>query len=892
MAVAREANGVAALDRALAEIVERVAELVDADLVVARLADEPGAGLRARAVHASSASLRAELEGSRIGPGAVPTEERDDPTELPRPLVPAFEQLAPAAVLQLPVRDGSAIIGSLELMRRRGSFDERRRMVARAAAAEVALARRAYGDGDGGAVSAPDLLALAGDALAAGSDEARAADQVAALAAEATGASVCLVWRYSTGDPELAAISGQAAAAAPPVALDAVRQAQAGSAPVTLQRLDEELPGGGAALATLQLGQPPLGALQLVFDEEDPGEELLAGLGTFAVRAAHALRASERRQTLAVELERTRALLTIVGQAIAELSLSHTLETAVERVSELLGANRLAVYLLEEDGDRLEAAAARGLTGPHVRIGQRLLELALGPSRGRGLLLVPDAPAELRLAAVREALEEVGVEAALAVPLRVRDELIGLLAVYPERDRRLTENEESLVLALAAQLAVAVQNARLHERAERLGADRKRALDAELEASRRLRALYEISRSFTESLSLEAMLEAVARTIVESLGVDAAALRMPDPRGDALIPVAVHVREERLAAPIRQILSLPQPLSPVPPTVFRSGEPLLLDPDAAVALGPAHEPLIPFLEKGSTAAVIPLATQAERLGTLTLLSLDPDRPIAGPTVEAAVSIAGQAALAVDNARLYQQQKDFAESMQRSLLPRTRPELRELDVGAEYDSSARMEVGGDVYDFLEVSDGCLAVVLGDVTGHGIDAAADMAMAKFVFRSIAREHPQPGDFLAAANEIVLGEIAPGKFITLLYLLVDASRGEVACASAGHPPPLLVRRGRAPEPLAARGLALGIEAGQRYDEARMQLRRGDAVVLYTDGLAEGRRDGELYGEKRLHETLAASAHLPAQELAKTLLEDCRAFAGELADDCAIVVLKRRFS
>src|SRR6266542_516658 len=100
MAVVRESSGVAALDRALAEIVERVAELADADLVVARLVDEPGTGLIARAVHAPSASLRAELEGSRIGPDAVLSEERDEPTELPRPLVLAAEQLAPAARLR------------------------------------------------------------------------------------------------------------------------------------------------------------------------------------------------------------------------------------------------------------------------------------------------------------------------------------------------------------------------------------------------------------------------------------------------------------------------------------------------------------------------------------------------------------------------------------------------------------------------------------------------------------------------------------------------------------------------------------------------------------------------------------------------------------------------
>jgi serine phosphatase RsbU (regulator of sigma subunit) len=889
MAVVRDTSEATGLDQALAEIVEHAAGLTEADVVVARLGDN-GGGLIARAVHASSASLQAELEGSRISAGSVPSDENDEVLQLPRPLRRVADQLGATAVLQLPVLSGGSVVGSLELMRRRGEFDERARSLARTAAGQVALARRAFGEGDGSERSSHDLLGLAGDALAAGSDEFRAADQVAALAGEATGARGCLLWRYETEGPVLASLWGPTVPAAPVVAHEAVQRAYASKDPVSVEDLDGSAVHG-ATLTTLQLGQPPLGALQLVFDTgREPDDDHLARLGTFAVRAAHALRASEHRRTLAVELERTRALLTVVGQAIAQLSLAHTLDTAVERVCELLGADRLAVYLVGEEDGSLEPAAARGLTGPHVPIGQRFLELALGPARARGVLLIPDTAVDARLGGVRDALEEVGVEAAVAVPLRARDELIGLLAVYLERDRELTENEESLLRALAAQLAVVVQNASLHEQTKLADEERRQALEAEREASKRLRAHYDISRSFTESLSLQATLDAIVRTLVESLEVDAASLRMPDERGTTLDPVAVHVRDERLAEPIRVVLSLPQPLTPLQPSVFRSGRARVLDPESAAALGPAHEPLIPFLEKGSSVAVIPLTTQAEILGTLTLLSLDSDRPIAGDTLDAAVSIAGQAALALDNARLYQQQKDFADSMQRSLLPRTRPQLAELDIGDVYDSSARVEVGGDVYDFLELADGRLAVVLGDVTGHGIDAAADMAMAKFVFRSLAREHTEPGDFLAAANEIVLEEIAPGKFITLLYLTIDARAGELACASAGHPPPRLLRRGGKPEPLAVGGLALGIDADQDYEEARIRLEPGDAIVLFTDGLLEARRDGELYGEQRLDEALSAHADLSAQQLADALLADCHAYGGELGDDCAIVVLKKR--
>jgi serine phosphatase RsbU (regulator of sigma subunit) len=879
MAVAREIPGVGALEPALAAIVERAAEVTGADVVVARLRDDSG-GLTAHAVHASSAALRAELEGSRLGPEAIAAEDRDDVAHLPPPLRRVAERLGATGVLQLPVLDGDAVVGSLELLRRRGSFGDRDRRLAAAAAGEVALARRAFGEGEGSARALPDLLELAGDALAAGTDEARAADGVAALAAEATGARSCLVWRYEPQGPVLAALSGSALETA--AALDAVARARGGQASLAVEPLDD------GALVTLQLGEPPQGALQLLLPKEPrPDDALLDRLGIFAVRAVHALRAGDRRQTLAVELERTRALLTIVGQAIAQLSLSHTLDTAIQHVSDLLGAERLAVYL-SEDG-RLEPAAERGLTGPHVRVAERLLELLLGPARGRGLLGIPYAATDARLRAVQDVLEEIGLEAAIAVPLRAREELIGVLAIYPEAGRELTENEEALLLALAAQLAVAVENARLHEQTKRADDERRLALDAEREASRRLRALYEISRTFSESLSLDQTLEAVTRTIVDTLAVDAASLRMPDARGAVLEPVALHVRDERLRESLTAILSVPQPLAPLAPQAFRSGHAMVLDPRTAKALGGAHEALVPFLERGSSAAVIPLATQAEILGTLTLLSLDPDRPVAGEVLEAASTIAGQAALALDNARLYQQQKQFADSMQRSLLPRSSPQVRGLDVGAVYASSARMDVGGDVYDFVELADGRLAVVLGDVTGHGVDAAADMAMAKFVFRSLAREHAEPGDFLQAANEVVLEEIAEGKFITMLYVTADGASGELACASAGHPPPRIVRGAAAPEPLGVRGLALGIAEQQDYPAEHVRLEPGQAAVLFTDGLLEARRDGELYGEERLDAALAANASLAAEPLAQAVVEDCRAFAGELADDCAVVVVKR---
>ena len=520
------------------------------------------------------------------------------------------------------------------------------------------------------------------------------------------------------------------------------------------------------------------------------------------------------------------------------------------RLPRLLDVRSVGIYLRQHG--RFETAAAAEVTGPHSVVAERLLDLALGPFRARGFVASTDAGADRHLAGVRAAVQEAAIEAVHAVPLVAQGEVTGLLAVYPSHGRALTDDQSALLTALAAQIAVAVQNAGLHEDLKRQEAEQKRVREAEAVAARRLSALYEISRSFAHSLSLGETLDAIASTVVDLLEVDVAVIRVPDERGE-LLTQRVHVAGPQLAPSMQAVFEKPEHV--IPSAARRrlvQGQAVRVDATTAAELGRSHGLLTPFLERGSTAAVVPIATPAELLATLTIVSLDPAKPLSDETLDTALFVAAQAALAVDNARLYQQQKAFTDSMQHSLLPRFRPQVAGLEIGAVYESSALVGVGGDVYDYLQTGDRRLAIVLGDVTGHGIDAAADMAMAKFVFRSLARLYPEPGAFLAAANDVVVEEIGAGKFITMQYLTVDAEIGEVAVASGGHPPPRLVHAEGEVEGLEAPGLVLGIESGQPYEELRRPFAPGDTVVLYTDGVVEARRNGELYGEERLDKLL----------------------------------------
>ena len=697
-------------DGSLAEALDGLAEAAAAatgsDLVIVRtIAPEDGC-LVARAVGADSSALAAELEGSRLSLDGLDAEELESfASSLDAGLPAAIRNVASRARAETlgihPVRVGERIVATLELYRTTDTpFEERERMFGRLAAAHIGIAVRLEGAGrnDLGATGRALPLELLGEALVAGADEAETAEQVVRLATLATGAVGAALWRVEADAPPsfLARHGFNGEAPDHGEGEEDVRAALADRQRALVTRRSAGDNGSGASVATIPLGEPPVGALQLYFDAE-PDENVLAILVPFSARAALALRRSRRVGLIATALRRSQTIIGVVSQAIAQLSLAHTLETAVERIAELTASGHVAVYLRE--GHRLTAAASRGLEGPHTDLAERLLELALGPFRGRGFLFIEDMRRDPRLKGLEEGWEANGIRRALVVPLIVHDEVIGALAVYKSRARPYREGEESLLLALSSQLAVAVENARLHERTKDLGEVLEATLDSERRSTRQLRGLYEISASFAESLSLDATLAAVTKTMVQLFDLDAAVIRMPGARGEVLESKAIYVGEPALRETAERLLALPQPMdAPLARRLLRSGRPVLLQPGMAGGRD-AHRALEPFLAQGGSAAVLPLATPGETLGTLTLLSLDPARPLERETVDVAMTLAGQAALAIDNARLYQQQKDFSETMQRSLLPSALPDVGGIEVGHVYQSAARVDVGGDVYDFL-------------------------------------------------------------------------------------------------------------------------------------------------------------------------------------------------
>jgi sigma-B regulation protein RsbU (phosphoserine phosphatase) len=225
-----------------------------------------------------------------------------------------------------------------------------------------------------------------------------------------------------------------------------------------------------------------------------------------------------------------------------------------------------------------------------------------------------------------------------------------------------------------------------------------------------------------------------------------------------------------------------------------------------------------------------------------------------------------------------------------LIPPVPPAIPHLDVAAGYrPAGAGDEVGGDFYDVFQVGDDDWVVVLGDVCGKGVDAAVVTAVARYTLRAAAVGTSGPAQALETLNEVLLRHETE-RFATVAMLRlrrIDGSWG-ATFASAGHPLPLLLRDGAAPEPFGVAGSLAGVFRDADFHDADLVLSPGDALVIYTDGVTEGRRGDEFFGERRLVETVATHAG-SAGALAASLVDAVVAFQdGDTRDDVAVVAVR----
>jgi serine phosphatase RsbU (regulator of sigma subunit) len=301
--------------------------------------------------------------------------------------------------------------------------------------------------------------------------------------------------------------------------------------------------------------------------------------------------------------------------------------------------------------------------------------------------------------------------------------------------------------------------------------------------------------------------------------------------------------------------------------------------------------------------VVPLVSQGELIGLLNLGPRLSQQEYSADDRKLLNDLSTQTAPAVRVAQLVRQQQQEAQErerieqelriarlIQQTLLPKTLPQLPGYDVAAYYQPAR--EVGGDFYDFLELEDGKLGLVVGDVTDKGVPAALVMATTRTMLRAAAQSLLSPGEVLRRTNDALVTDIPPNMFITCLYAILEPESGHLVYANAGHDLPYR-RHGSAAEELRARGMPLGLMPGMGYEEKEVVLGKGESVLFYSDGLVEAHDPitREMFGFPRL-QGLVGTHRSGGSSLVGYLLSELTRFVGEdweQEDDITLVTLER---
>ena len=303
--------------------------------------------------------------------------------------------------------------------------------------------------------------------------------------------------------------------------------------------------------------------------------------------------------------------------------------------------------------------------------------------------------------------------------------------------------------------------------------------------------------------------------------------------------------------------------------------------------------------KGSMLSV-PLVSHGEVIGILHATK-DIEYGFDQEDIDVLTTFADHVTIAIENSKLIaksiererlHQELMVAQRMQQRLLPQRVPRIPALDIAAISESS--LEVGGDYYDFVELGEGRIGIVVGDVSGKGVSAAFYMAEVKGIFLSLSKLCTSPRELLARANHTLMGSLERNAFVSLIYVMVDPGRATMVLARAGHCPVLYIT-GNECELVRPTGLGLGLTDGTVFEESteerKLSLKPNDVCVFYTDGITESRSaSGEEYGYDRLVRAALGARHLDAERMKQAILSDVRAHIGSstYGDDVTLVVLK----
>jgi sigma-B regulation protein RsbU (phosphoserine phosphatase) len=573
--------------------------------------------------------------------------------------------------------------------------------------------------------------------------------------------------------------------------------------------------------------------------------------------------------------------------ASSEAWLRHTLEEILVQVRVLIDVDGCAFQTVDWDRGHIQLAAAWFET-PEIRATLRpvldrpydalrggVTEAAI--EQGRPLLLRDIeqwSGAKALRARLRAQLDEATADAAwewyrtssyISCPVRTAGgRMLGVLALSASPPLAPLGEEQLRVTEVFANLAaLALERSELLEREER------RARAEEL--------LHAAAQAMTSSLDLDSVYTAIVEQAAIVTDAPMVMLLRLDSVTQTLRTVASVGASERLAG---HRFARGEGMIGVS---FDSGEPYVSRPEDRARY-------VPWVKEEGVAsfAHVPLGLGPRRFGMLTVAHPD-ESALDDGRLALLQSLARPAAAAIANALEFQHERRVAGALTRGFVPGTPPELEGYSFGLVYEPVGHEVSGGDVFGVWRLPSGALAVLVGDVSGKGLEVAAVSAMVRFFVEARTWDSEGPAQVLAQANAILRRRL-PGRVALVTAFLAVIDDGVLRYANAGHVPPLLVCGGEElPRELPTTGVPLGITDTVRFDEHELAFGPGDLLFASTDGLSEARHDSALFGHERVRALVAEHAALDPQALVELAYAEAEAWALELTDDVAIIALRR---
>lgn len=623
------------------------------------------------------------------------------------------------------------------------------------------------------------------------------------------------------------------------------------------------------------------------FDEEDLLLfETLSDTIAAAIRNADLYRSEQWRRQVADSLREVAVLLS------ANASLEQVLDTVLTELERNLPSDISAIWLLDEEDIYCAAVHGAGIGDLNaVRYDSDDARAALA----RALLS--------RQPIIRKPGEPTGPSgivgnfsddySSIAAPLRIGDQAVGILTLAHHTPGRYGHEAHAMTTTFASYAAVAIENARLYDSAQ--------------EQAYASAALLQVAQAVVSLSELDEILATIVRILPILVGVERAAIYTWDEETNTFQPSQSYNLPADLQSLFWRNLKVDE--FPMLSAAITYGQPALCGEahrgvENWMSLTPVFGDEAEALQFSEDRLLMsfPLTVKGERFGALLVEEALGGRRFRGRRIEILTGVAQQIALAIQN-DLFQRETvarerletevQFARQIQETFIPKTLPEHANWELSARW-RTAR-QVGGDFYDVFNLPNGQFGLFIADIADKGIPAALFMALTRTLIRAAVLQTVSPAQVLHRVNELLYPDCEQGMFVTAVYGVIDEKSGTFTYANAGHNPPVWVHNGRRKpglEILTRTGMALGVIDNYEISDRVIQLARGDALVLYTDGVTEAFSPTyEAFGEERLYEILRNSRHSSAFEILDAIENAVNVFMDTepASDDITMLALRR---